>query len=85
MATFSTLLDAVESEQLVRFPEEDELPAPVTPSNGGPAGGEAGTAQPLLAASLALAPRMITCRQCGSSFEAPVRRGRPPTLCDRCR
>jgi hypothetical protein len=29
MGTFATLFDAVESEQLVRFPEEDELPAPV--------------------------------------------------------
>lgn len=86
MATFATLLDAVESEQLVRFSEEDELPAPVAVTVGGAAHTAAGTTQPLLADPSAASgiSRTITCQQCGRSFEAPIRRGRPPTRCSRC-
>ena len=29
--------------------------------------------------------RTLACRLCGRSFEAPVKRGRPPTVCPSCR
>jgi exonuclease SbcD len=88
MATFATLLEAVESEQLVHFPEEDDLRAPVGVSIGAGVDIAVGTTPPLLAQG-APAPsasaRTISCRQCGRSFEAPVKRGRPPTVCPECR
>ena len=87
MATFATLLDAVESEQLVRFPEEDEVPVPVAVTAGESVAASVGAtplfAEPATPAGGAL--RTIECRICGRPFEAPVKRGRPPTACPQCR
>lgn len=86
MATFATLVQAVESEQHVRFLEEDELPAPSTPST------DADTDRATSTGSTASEPdepqaatRTATCRSCGRGFESPIKRGRPPTVCPNCR
>ena len=86
MATFATLLDAVESEQLVRFPEEDALPTP--PAVSAAPGGAAvtGTTSSVLTepSPTGATSRTLICQRCGRPFEAPIRRGRPPTRCSRC-
>jgi exonuclease SbcD len=87
MTTFSMLVQAVESEQLVRFPEEDELQAPSTVSGHT----ETDRAVPTASTPSAdpdeprTATRTATCRSCGRNFDSPVKRGRPPTVCQNCR
>lgn len=78
MTTFATLIQAIESEQHVRFPEEDELlHTPSTPNTDASTASDPEEPQ--------AATRTATCRRCGRSFESPVQRGRPPTVCPNCR
>ncbi len=87
MATFSTLLQAIETEQEPYFPEEASISA-AEPAGGRRGGGprytprEDDVALPEMAAP---GSRALTCRTCGRLFEAPVRRGRPPAECPACR
>lgn len=96
MTTFTTLLQAVETEQVVRFPEEDDLPAP--PAAAGESGGRPAEASPRPERSGAgdgraesvptravPGTRTATCRVCGAIFDYPSRPGRPPVKCPRCR
>jgi exonuclease SbcD len=98
LSTFNLLLEAVEAEQPIRFPEETALPLLADPNAARAADGhptapeittapEAGMAT-VPATSVAVAGTQMrtgVCRTCGTSFEAPVRRGRPPTQCPTCR
>jgi DNA repair protein SbcD/Mre11 len=85
MATFSKLLAAIETEQEAVFPEEEAVPgaAPAATAASHPYGGPhaAATAADRPAAGV----RTVTCRTCGATFDAPVRRGRPPSQCPACR
>lgn len=81
LTTYRLLMEAVEAEQSVRFPEEEglghhgvEMP---------PAVEEAAVNE--VAVPAAGTGRICVCSRCGSSFKAPVQRGRPPSLCPSCR
>ncbi len=88
MATFSRLLEAVESEQLVTFPEEAtvhgeqiaEEPAPGDETSQSTEA-HAHAAIPTPAAGM----RLAECKTCGVTFETPIKRGRPPAQCLSCR
>ena len=90
LAAFSKLLEAVEAEQPVSFPEEAAVTATL-PTLPEPTGGlvPPGPAQRESASPAAIVPaagaRLIECRRCGARFEAPVKRGRPPAECPACR
>lgn len=90
MATFSKLLEAIETEQMAAFPEEaDILPAAGT---GTPAQARTSTQPADSAAGTSPSPspgtagtRRVECRTCGTTFQTPIKRGRPPSQCPRCR
>jgi DNA repair protein SbcD/Mre11 len=84
MATFSKLLEAIDTEQEPAFPEEAAI-------SGTPHGGMTPTAGQIRHQAPAIvAPdpepgvRAATCRTCGTTFTMPVRRGRPPSQCPSC-
>ena len=84
MATFSKLLEAIDTEQEPAFPEEAAI-------SGSPHGGmtpAAGQTRHQAPAIVAPDPepgvRAATCRTCGTTFTTPVRRGRPPSQCPSC-
>lgn len=84
MATFSRLLETIDTEQEPLFPEEAAISG--TPhSDMTPA-----ASQTRHQASAIVAPdpepgvRAATCRTCGTMFTTPVRRGRPPSQCPSC-
>jgi len=98
LSTFTTLLEAVEAEQPARFPEDAALPVAAGANaarapNGRPAALEMTTAPEVGIATVPATSAVVggvqmrtgVCRTCGVSFEAPVRRGRPPTQCPTCR
>jgi exonuclease SbcD len=91
MATFSTLLEAIETEQVPAFPEQHAIPAAAAAATAHahvPVGPSAPAEAPAPAdahAPSASAVRTITCQTCGVGFDAPVRRGRPPSQCPACR
>jgi len=88
MATFSRLLEAVESEQLVTFPEEATVHGAQiaeqsssrdkTPQSSG---AQVHAPKPAPAAGM----RLAECKTCGVTFETPIKRGRPPAQCPSCR
>jgi DNA repair protein SbcD/Mre11 len=85
MATFTKLLEAIETEQEAVFHEEEAvsaaIPAPMPPDNV-----EAEVTPPAVAGDQATSTeRSTTCRTCGRTFDTPVRRGRPPSQCLACR
>jgi DNA repair protein SbcD/Mre11 len=84
MTTFSKLLEAIETEQDAVFAEEAAVPVTaataVAPRS---ADGEQLAAAAVPGPSPSAA-RTATCRTCGTTFETPVRRGRPPSLCPAC-
>lgn len=84
MATFSKLLEAIDTEQEPLFPEEAAIPgtphADLTAATGG-GGHHARTA---VAAQPEAGVRTAICRTCGARFTTPVRRGRPPSQCPSC-
>jgi DNA repair protein SbcD/Mre11 len=84
MATFTKLLEAIDTEQEPVFPEEAAISG--TPHVGpttarGEDGHQAHTA---VAAHSDAGVRTATCRTCGTTFTTPVRRGRPPSQCPSC-
>lgn len=84
MSTFSKLLEAIEAEQDLTFPEEADISSavPADPASGRVLDGhQVPTASP---AQPAVSVRAATCRTCGTAFETPVRRGRPPSQCPSC-
>jgi exonuclease SbcD len=84
MATFSKLLDAIETEQDLVFPEEAAISG-ATPADIVPGPVHDGHQVPTVpAARPAVGVRVATCRTCGTTFETPVRRGRPPSQCPAC-
>lgn len=84
MATFSKLLEAIETEQDLAFPEEAAISG-ATPTDIIPGhvhdGHQVSTAPPV---QPAVGVRVATCRTCGTTFETPVKRGRPPSQCPAC-
>jgi exonuclease SbcD len=83
MATFSKLLEAIETEQEPVFPEEAAVsgtPAAVTPDRIK----DEHEVPVAVKAHLATGVRTGTCRTCGAAFDMPVRRGRPPSQCPAC-
>jgi DNA repair protein SbcD/Mre11 len=84
MATFSKLLEAIETEQEPVFPEEAAISG-TTGAAMPPAHGGAGHQVPAVAlVRPADGVRTATCRTCGASFDTPARRGRPPSQCPAC-
>lgn len=84
MATFSRLLEAIETEQEPVFPEEAAISgtggAAMSPGHGR----EERQAPAATLARPVGGVRTATCRTCGAIFDAPVRRGRPPSQCAAC-
>jgi exonuclease SbcD len=84
MATFSTLLQAIDTEEEPVFPEEAAISGPsyvgMTPTVEQTAHEETAT----VAAAPEAGVRTATCRTCGNPFTAPIRRGRPPSQCSSC-
>jgi exonuclease SbcD len=85
MATFSKLLEAIETEQEATFPEEAAvLDGPRAATAPGSLQDE--PTEPAVTEDQGTpAVRTATCRTCGRMFEAPVKRGRPPSECPACR
>ena len=81
MATFSKLLEAIDTEQEPGLPRRSghfRYPA----RGMSPAAGQAGHQAPaMVALSQKPGVRTATCRTCDNTFTTPVRRGRPPSQC----
>jgi len=85
MATFSKLLEAIDTEQEPVFPEEAAISGAPHADAAAPAVGQAGYQTPTAAVARPEAGvRTATCRTCGATFTTPIRRGRPPSQCPSC-
>ncbi len=89
MATFSKLVQAIDTEEEPVFPEEAAISGTPHAGLAAPAAGQAGHQAPAAAATAVAAHpdagvRTATCRTCGTTFTTPVRRGRPPSQCPSC-
>lgn len=85
MATFSKLLEAIETEQQAVFPEEDAVAGAAPAATATGRSHDEHHRAAAAADQSAAAVRTLTCRTCGTTFDTPVRRGRPPSQCPTCR
>jgi exonuclease SbcD len=85
VATFSKLLEAIDTEEEAVFPEEAVISGTLHPGMTPVAVAQGAPQAP---ATVASHPepgvRTVTCRTCGREFDTPVRRGRPPSQCPSC-
>ncbi len=85
MATFAQLMDAIETEQEVAFPEEGAMSTPVPASAPPDSSEQEYTPRAPIEELADSAVRSRTCSACGRTFDTPVRRGRPSSQCPACR